>query len=153
MEALARNPVLAARALAVLLPLAASTGCGRFVPPEDGGRRDDLLEVGRDLVQALRERDYPRLYSLVSGAYQERRSYEAFLASNRSQESGYELAPCRYVPELSRIGEQSSMLVFRTSFQRPGSPEPPLARRLVLVMVRDRDGWSLEEILNLPDPG
>lgn len=129
-------------------------GCGRFTPPEEARRGQDLIPLARTAVQALRDRDYALLYPLCSTAYRRGRTFEEFLAKNRAAESRFQLAPCKLDQPGSRIEESLAMLVFHTELIDPDPARPTrLPRRLLVTLIREASGWKLHDVLTFPATG
>lgn len=125
-------------------------GCGRFTPAEEVAPSEDLLSQAKVAIQALRERDYPRLYTLTSSAYRAGRSYEDFLSRNRAAETPYRLGPCILVQAESRIEAEFAILAFATSLVFPPEAETPeVPRTLLATFIREAGGWKLDDVATL----
>ena len=132
--------------LAVLLVAAFCAGCrvtsvaGGYTPPAEGSDRAAALKFGDGILEALRERDYPKLVENIPGDLAEHVTETGFLASCGKLEDKFgKLQHARFLTSLDTPAFDN--LIWIADFSKTGANGKPVRRQLLFrVVTMQKDG-------------
>ena len=130
-----RIPIFAAVLAAVLgAGCRVTSGAGGYTPPAGGSDLAAARKFGDGILEALRERDYPKLVANTPGDLADQMSEAGFLASCGKLEDKFgKLQNSRFLISLETPAFDN--LIWVADFSKPGANGQPVRRQLLFRVV------------------
>ena len=136
-----RIPLLAAVLAAVLCAgCRVTSGAGGYTPPAGDSDPAAARKFGDGILEALRERDYPKLVANIPGDLAEHVTEAGFLASCGKLENKFgKLQTARFLTSLETPAFEN--LIWVADFSKSGANGKPVRRQLLFrVVTMQTDG-------------